>query len=122
MKRLVLVSVIAASMVTTASCARVKNASENVFGARQTYEGVRFRAKLDSDREDRAKFVVTVNDAGQSLSGAREAARHGVPVCRGPLDNVLGRFLIATEDLPDAALCASCADEASHQAGHSRPL
>lgn len=24
--------------------------------------------------------------------------------------------------LPDAALCASCADEASHQAGHSRPL
>ena len=76
MKRLVLVSVIAASMVTTASCARVKNASENVFGAHQTYEGVRFRAKLDSDREDRANFVVTVNDAGQSLSGAREAARH----------------------------------------------
>lgn len=34
-----------------------------------------------------------------------EATRHGVPVCRGPLDNVLARFLIATEDLPDDALC-----------------
>ena len=48
--------------------------------------------------------LATSDEASDDLL-AREAARHGVPVCRGPLDNVLGRFLIATEDLPDAALC-----------------
>jgi spore coat polysaccharide biosynthesis protein SpsF len=34
-----------------------------------------------------------------------EATRHGVRTMRGPLDDVLGRFLLATQDLPDDALC-----------------
>lgn len=49
--------------------------------------------------------VLATSDETSDDLLAREAARHGVPVCRGPLDNVLGRFLIATEDLPDEALC-----------------
>lgn len=36
---------------------------------------------------------------------ADAATRHGVPVMRGPLDDVLGRFVLATEDLPEDALC-----------------
>lgn len=48
--------------------------------------------------------LATSDEASDDLL-AREAAHHGVPVCRGPLDNVLARFLIATEDLPAEALC-----------------
>ena len=33
------------------------------------------------------------------------ATRHGVATMRGPLDDVLGRFLLATDDLPENALC-----------------
>jgi hypothetical protein len=43
---------------------------------RQTFEGIAFRASLDADKEDKRNFVVEVRDAGQSLTGAREAGRY----------------------------------------------
>lgn len=48
--------------------------------------------------------LATSEEASDDLL-ASAAQRHAIPLCRGPLDDVLGRFLKATEDLPDEAIC-----------------
>jgi hypothetical protein len=40
------------------------------------FDGYAFKAKLSKAREDKRDFVVTVENAGQSLDGAREAGRY----------------------------------------------
>lgn len=51
---------------------------ENVAGKtkRVTFDGKLFRASAQRSDDDRARFFVTVNDAGKSLKGAREAGRY----------------------------------------------
>jgi len=60
----------------TALSACSKRGENNMFGNRQAYDGVYFRAKVDKNRDNRAAFTVSVRDAGKTLTGAREAARH----------------------------------------------
>ncbi|MBB04575.1 MAG: hypothetical protein CML03_03515 [Pseudooceanicola sp.] len=67
-------TLILALVAMTALSACAKNGG-NPFGNREAYDGHFFRVKLDRNRDDRAAFGVTVNDAGRSLIGAREAAR-----------------------------------------------
>ncbi len=52
-----------------------KRGPNNALGHRQQFDGQYFRAKIDKDRDNRAQFIVSVNDAGRSLVGAREAGR-----------------------------------------------
>ncbi|MBY6166459.1 lipoprotein [Pseudooceanicola nitratireducens] len=72
MKPILILSLVAVTALT--ACGRKGN--NNMFGNRQSFDGQYFRVKLDKDRANRAAFVVTVNDAGRSVLGAREAARH----------------------------------------------
>ncbi|WP_407492659.1 hypothetical protein [Pseudooceanicola sp. MF1-13] len=48
----------------------------NAFGNRIAFDGAYFRVKVDRDRDMPQAFTVTVRDAGKTLDGAREAARH----------------------------------------------
>lgn len=72
MKRVMILSLVA--LAALSACG--KSGSRDLFGVRQAYDGVYFRAKVDADRDNRQFFTVSVKDAGQTLVGAREAARH----------------------------------------------
>ena len=50
-----------------------------------------------------ARVVVATSDAASDDALAGTLHRHAVTVIRGPLDDVLGRFLLALGDTPDAA-------------------
>ena len=55
-----------------AACERAKG----TLGAQgYAYEGAIFKGKLNRDRDDRAKFSVTVRGANRGVQGALEAAR-----------------------------------------------
>ena len=72
MKRALILSLVA--MTVLSACG--KAGTRNLFGFRQAYDGVYFRPKVSGDRQNRHMFTVSVKDAGQTLVGAREAARH----------------------------------------------
>jgi aryl-alcohol dehydrogenase-like predicted oxidoreductase/spore coat polysaccharide biosynthesis protein SpsF (cytidylyltransferase family) len=50
-------------------------------------------------------LVLATSDHSDDDILARVAGQHGLDVVRGPLDDVLGRFLLAVADLPDKAIC-----------------
>lgn len=52
-----------------------------------------------------ADVVVAIPDTAQDHQLARTLTQAGLSVVRGPLDDVLGRFLLATEDLEGTAIC-----------------
>ncbi|MEU6641305.1 glycosyltransferase family protein [Saccharomonospora sp. NPDC046836] len=54
--------------------------------------------------------VVATSDAGDDDPVAAEARRHGAEVVRGPLDDVLARFLLACERHPADAVVRLTAD------------
>ncbi|CAM2989164.1 NTP transferase domain-containing protein [Saccharomonospora xinjiangensis] len=54
--------------------------------------------------------VVATSDAGDDDAVAEEARRHGAEVVRGPLDDVLARFLVACETYPADAVLRLTAD------------
>lgn len=71
MRGAIVISLVA--LTALGACGKGKG---NMFGNKQAYDGVYFRPKVDSKRDSREVFTVTVRDAGKSLVGAREAARH----------------------------------------------
>lgn len=46
------------------------------FSDKPTFDGERFRTKIDVDKNDRQSFVVRVSNASKTLEGAREAGRY----------------------------------------------
>ncbi|WP_375173513.1 hypothetical protein [Pseudooceanicola sp.] len=70
MRRVFILSLVAVTALTACN----RGGKGNPWGNRQLFDGQYFRVKLDSDKDDRRQFVVTVNDAGKSLVGARTAA------------------------------------------------
>jgi hypothetical protein len=67
---------ILAALVVLTGCGVVSNVTGALTGSnRQAFDGQVFRASLAADRTDPAPFVVRVQQAGKSLTGAREAGR-----------------------------------------------
>ncbi|MBK1784349.1 cytidylyltransferase domain-containing protein [Prauserella cavernicola] len=66
------------------------------------------RAALAAEGVDRV--VVATSDAADDDAVAEEAARCGADVVRGPLDDVLARFLLACERYPADAVVRLTAD------------
>jgi hypothetical protein len=60
-----------------AGCGMISNATDRLTGSnRQAFDGQFFRTSVAFDRTAPADFVVRVQQAGQSLAGAREAGRY----------------------------------------------
>lgn len=62
--------VLIAALVVLAACSGTKKRD------RVTFEGVYFKAKVDTTRQDRRGFDVAVQGFSANLAGAREAARY----------------------------------------------
>lgn len=65
------------AMVALAGCGVVSNVTDSLTGNnRQAFDGQVFRASVGFDRAAPADFVVRVQQADRSLTGAREAGRY----------------------------------------------
>tara|TARA_R110002012_G_scaffold271677_1_gene456902 strand:+ start:201 stop:557 length:357 start_codon:yes stop_codon:yes gene_type:complete len=65
------------ALVALTGCATISNVTGRLTGSdRQTFEGQVYRTAIAFDRAAPADFVVRVQLAGRTLSGAREAGRH----------------------------------------------
>lgn len=64
------------ALVILTGCGAISNVTGRLTGGdRQTFDGQLFRASVAFDRANPADFAVRVNDAGKSITGAREAGR-----------------------------------------------
>ncbi|OZB16808.1 MAG: hypothetical protein B7X55_07335 [Rhodobacterales bacterium 34-62-10] len=65
------------AVVALTGCGTISNVTDRITGSgRQAFDGQFFRASLAHDRAAPADFVIRVQDAGKSLTGAREAGRY----------------------------------------------
>jgi hypothetical protein len=65
------------AVVALTGCGTISNVTDRITGSgRQVFDGQMFRASLAHDRDAPAAFVVRVQDAAKSLTGAREAGRY----------------------------------------------
>jgi len=93
------------AMVALTGCGVVSNVTDRLTGGgRQVFEGQYFRASLAHDRSAPADFVVRVQDAGKSLTGAREAGRYeATKHCIAYFGNSAAVWAVGP-DSPDTAL------------------
>lgn len=65
------------AVVALTGCATISGVTDRITGSnRQAFDGQFFRAAIAFDRDAPADFVVRVQDAAKTLTGAREAGRY----------------------------------------------